>query len=222
MSEIKLVIFDMAGTTVRDNGEVVFAFSSALTTHGIDVDSAQLNRIRGSSKRQAVFELLPDGPDKSQRAAQVYTSFVEKLSRTYKKVGVSAMDGAESVFADLKTRGVLIALNTGFDRQITALLLEALGWHDSKIDAVVCGDDVNEGRPAPELILNAMKRTGVVDPNEVANVGDTVVDLEAGHNAGVRWNIGVLSGAHSRAQLEQAPHTHIFPSITDLLTLWHS
>jgi phosphonatase-like hydrolase len=217
---IKLVIFDMAGTTVRDNGEVVSAFSAALTQHGIEVTPDQINRVRGSSKRQAVLEFLPDDSHRTERAEEVYTSFVEILRHIYERDGVSAVAGTEAVFADLKARGVLIALNTGFDREITSLLLDALGWKNGSVDAVVCGDDVKLGRPAPDLIRCVMQRTGIDDADEVANVGDTVVDLQAGHRAGVRWNIGVLSGAHNRVQLEQAPHTHLFPSVSDIPSLW--
>ena len=50
----------------------------------------------------------------------------------------------------------------------------------------------------------------------VVNVGDTALDLESGWNAGVGYNIGVLSGAHGRDQLQQAPHTHLLASVADL------
>lgn len=217
---INLVVFDMAGTTVRDNGEVVSAFSSALALHGVKVDSSQVNRVRGSSKRQAILELLPEDPDRARQAELVYRSFVEILADTYARNGVHAVEGAEEVFEDLKSRGIRIALNTGFDREITNLLSDALRWNEGKVDTVVCGDDVAQGRPAPDLILQSMKATGVGNPDEVANVGDTVLDLRAGDNAGVKWNIGVLSGAHDQAQLEQFPHTHILSSVRDLLDLW--
>jgi phosphonatase-like hydrolase len=98
-------------------------------------------------------------------------------------------------------------------------LLTALQWRDA-VDAVVCGDDVQQGRPAPYLIFHAMEATGTTNVQQVMNVGDTVLDLQAGHNADVRWNIGVLSGAHAREQLEQAPHTHLLPSIAALPDLW--
>jgi phosphoglycolate phosphatase-like HAD superfamily hydrolase len=81
---------------------------------------------------------------------------------------------------------------------------------------VVCGDDVARGRPAPDLIVRAMAATGTADASVVANVGDTTMDLEAGHAAGVRWNVGVTSGAHDRARLERAPHTHLIASVADL------
>ena len=61
-----------------------------------------------------------------------------------------------------------------------------------------------------------MKLTAVDDPSQVANVGDTALDLESAARAGVKWNIGVLSGAHSRAALERAPHTEIIQSIDEL------
>ena len=66
------------------------------------------------------------------------------------------------------------------------------------------------------MILLAMERAGVHDPARVANVGDTALDLESAARAGVGWNIGVLSGAHSREALERAPHTHIIQSVADL------
>jgi phosphoglycolate phosphatase-like HAD superfamily hydrolase len=87
--------------------------------------------------------------------------------------------------------------------------------HDT-VDAVVCGDDVTNGRPAPDMILLAMRLTGVENPALVANVGDTISDLESAARAGVRWNVGVLSGAHAREALERAPHTNIIQSVGNL------
>jgi len=95
-----------------------------------------------------------------------------------------------------------------------------VGWEKDAADAVVCGDDVSQGRPAPYLIYRAMEATGVISVRRVANVGDTVLDLQAGWNAAVQWNIGVLSGAHTKEQLVREPHTHLLPSVAALLSLW--
>lgn len=220
MNNIKLVVFDMAGTTVKDNGEVPQAFTTALAEHGLRVTPEQLNRVRGSSKRQAIWQLLPDEPERDTRATAVYDSFCAQLTRQYNTAGVVPVEGAAHVFQWLRAQGVRVALNTGFDRDIMHLLLTALGWHTATVDAVICGDDVAQGRPAPYLIFHAMEATGVTDIRRVMNVGDTVLDLQAAHSAGVLWNVGVLSGAHSRVQLEQAPHTHLLPSVAALPTLW--
>ncbi len=216
MSEIKLVVFDMAGTTVSDNGEVLSAFVDTLKQHQLEFTPDQLSRVRGSSKRQAVLNFIPEGPNRSQRAEEVYLSFREHLAHSYKTNGATPLAGAEEVFRRLRAAGISVALNTGFDRDITRLLLKALRWEDGIVDAVVCGDDVKQGRPAPYLIFHAMEATWVTSARNVVNVGDTVMDLEAGKNAGVGLNVGVLSGAHNRNILEGAPHTHILPSVADL------
>lgn len=221
MKELELVIFDVAGTTVKDGGQVPSAFTTALAEHDISITPEQLNVVRGSSKRQAVLDLIPEGPHRARLAADVYAAFREDLARRYSVEGVEAIEGAEQVFRWLRARGVGVALNTGFDRETTALLLNALGWDEGMFDAVVCGDDVAAGRPSPSLIFRAMEVAGASSVRHVANVGDTVLDLQAGHNAGVRWNVGVLSGAHDRQTLARAPHTHLLASVAELPRLWN-
>jgi phosphonatase-like hydrolase len=194
---------------------VTEAFAGTLRELGIELAPAALERWRGASKRQVLRELLPPGPDRDARAAMGYASFRGRLEEIYRQRGVQPVAGAAEVLAWLRVRGVRVALNTGFDREVTALILDVLGWQ-ALADAVVCADDVVHGRPAPDMIHHAMRNTGVADPRRVANVGDTVLDLEAGARAGVGWNVGVCSGAHPRSRLLAAPHTHLISSIAEL------
>jgi phosphonatase-like hydrolase len=211
----KLVIFDMAGTTVVDQGEVPAAFTAALAQQRISVTPEQLNAVRGASKRQAVWNLLPDNSNRREQADAAYAEFKRDLARRY-QTGVKAMPGAAETFAWLRERKIKVALNTGFDREITDLLTGALGWQSSVVDCVVCGDEVRRGRPAPLLIFRCMELTDIDSVHDLAVLGDTTLDLQAGHNASARWNIGVLSGAHRLDQLEQQPHTHLIASVADL------
>ncbi len=220
MNDIQLVIFDLAGTTVHDTGQVVAAFTTALAEHDINVTPDELTQVRGSSKRQAIRQFIPDGPNQTEQADRVYAAFCRHLTQRYATEGVTPIDGAAEVFKWLKSLGIRVALNTGFDRDITTLLVSALGWNTGIVDAIVCGDEVRQGRPAPYLIFHAMEATGITSVHHVATVGDTILDLQAGFQAGVRWNIGVLSGAHSRQLLELAPHTHLLQSIRELPALW--
>ena len=95
-----------------------------------------------------------------------------------------------------------------------------MGWQAAVVDTMVCGDDVANGRPAPDLIFKAMERTGVSDAARVMAVGDTVLDLRAGRNAGAGCVVGVLSGAHRRAQLESEPHDDLINSVAELPALF--
>ncbi|MCX6549941.1 MAG: phosphonatase-like hydrolase [Acidobacteria bacterium] len=220
MTDVDLVVCDLAGTTIEDTGHVAAAFTAALEACGVAVTREQLVRVRGASKRDAIRALLPAGPNLDRDADQAYRDFCAGLSERFRREGISPVPGATDAFDWLRARGVRVALNTGFDRDITRIILETLGWSAGVVDTVVCGDDVPLGRPAPFMIFRAMERPVVVDVHRVATVGDTALDLQAGHHAGVRWNIGVLSGAHGRATLEAAPHTHLLPSVASLPDVW--
>lgn len=215
MHAVELVIFDMAGTTVRDDDQVPRAFAAALAAHGIDVSAERIREIRGASKRQAIADLLPPDKGRAARAAQVYATFRERLAAEFAGTA-REVPGAAGVFAWMHARAIRVALNTGFDRDTAHMLVDALGWREGVFDALVCGDEVAHGRPAPDLIQHCMQATGIVSAAAVASIGDTVLDLRAGFAAGVRLNIGVLSGAHSRALLEHEPHTHLIASVADL------
>jgi phosphonatase-like hydrolase len=221
MNEIALVIFDLAGTTITDEGVVAKAFVETLGAHGLSVTDEELQSVRGTSKRDVIRHFVDR--DFKQDASgnlpdNIFLALQKRLAESYGNGGARMIDGAREAFAWLHQRGIKIALNTGFDRVITDLIVHSLDLHIA--DTVVCGDDVAQGRPAPYLIFHAMESARVQNVRCVANVGDTTNDLYAGFNAGVQWNIGVWSGAHTPGQLERAPHTHLLPSIATLPSLW--
>ena len=92
MQEIELVVFDLAGTTVADRGEVSSAFTAALSEAGIAVTPEQLRAVRGASKREAIARLLPDEPRRSERAEQIYVSFRAHLERSFAGLGAGFLD----------------------------------------------------------------------------------------------------------------------------------
>lgn len=220
-SGVKLVVFDMAGTTVRDDGMVLECFVAAAEHAGLRVSRAELNDRMGTSKRVVFDELArrQAGPGRDEEARVLadrgYEAFCGVLEGAYARAGVAPIDGAEATFAWLRERGVRTALNTGFYRRVTDILVDGLGWR-SAVDAVVCVDDVREGRPAPYMIHEAMQRCGVHGVDEVAVVGDTPSDMLAGRNAGARAVIGVTSGSHDAATLRRCPSTHVIGSVRDL------
>ena len=213
-----LVIFDFAGTTVRDRGQVPAAFTAAMAGEGIAVSAERVAMFRGASKRQAVEELLPRTPDRAEHADRVYAEFRHRLEERLADEPFEELPGVAESFAWLARRSVRLALTTGFERAIALPALAALGWDIGVFVAIVCADEVPRGRPAPDLIQEAMMRAGVARADRVANVGDTVLDLRAAHAARVRWNIGVTSGADAHDVLAREPHTLLLESVAELPT----
>jgi len=219
--DFELVAFDVAGTTLRVTDEVPKAFRYAFSTADLGVSDVQVRAVRGISKRQAIRQLVAalmpefEEGELATTSAAVFASFKDRLLESYATADVRPIAGAEKTFEWLRDRGIAIALTTGFDRELIQLLLARVGWTDT-LDAVVCDDDVAQGRPAPDLILEAMQRTKTKNVAHVVAVGDTTADLNAAQHAGVGCAVGVLSGAHTEEMLRQAPHDAIIGSVADL------
>jgi phosphonatase-like hydrolase len=219
----ELLVSDLAGTTVYDRGEVPAAFADALREAGVPFDPAEITAWRGASKREVLGRLLArDGAPAdavAERLPLVYSRFHTLLTERLALAAPVSLPGVGEAFARLRAAGIRIALTTGFDRGLVEQLLAAVDWA-AMVDAWVSSDDVPRGRPAPDMIVLAMHRCGVSDAERIAVVGDTRLDLEAAWNAGARWRVGVLTGAHDRATLAAAPHTHRLDSVRDLPSLW--
>ena len=221
-----LVIFDVGGTTIRDDGAVPAAFAEALAASGIDIDPGALEAWRGASKREALARLVAarrqalPAPARVVLVSELYDRFRLALEARWRAVESLAIPGVLGAFERLKAAGIRIALNSGFDRSIMDIVLANTGWPEALIDVVVTADDVPAGRPAPFMIFRSMERSGVQDVRRVAVVGDTALDVEAAANAGARFRVGVLTGASDRETLEAAPQTHIVQSVADVPDLW--
>ncbi len=219
---IRLVALDMAGTTVADRGAVEEAFQVALDTVGltagdlVDEPAATIRRTMGQSKITVFTELL--GGDR-HRAEQANTAFEAAFDQSVDRGEVSAIPGAEKTFAALRDAGVRICLTTGFSPATRQRIVTALGWEDL-VDLALSPGDAGRGRPWPDMILTAVLRLRIDDVAEVAVAGDTTSDLLAGTRAGASLVVGVLTGAHSRRELQKAPHTHLVDSVADLPALF--
>jgi len=208
----RLVVFDLAGTTLQDDGTVAEAFQEVLGAEGLNGSAEEIARVRGASKREA-FRKLATGAEQAER---LFHAFLAALRRRYEAVRPREVQGTSAVFGWLREQGVKVALNTGFERDTVDMLLRMLGWDPGAFDAIVCGDEVAEGRPSSALILEAMRRAGVSAAAYVMVVGDTVLDLQAGMSARAGWVVGVTSGAHDHSRLLQSPHTHLIASVAQL------
>ncbi len=234
MTAIQLVVFDMAGTTVRDDNEVLHCFLEAAAATGLAVGATEVNPMMGWPKKR-VFQTLwqrqlgPDHADYEAKVEQAFGKFKILLEDHYRTQPVEPTEGCLEIFAWLRSRQIKIALNTGFYREVTNIILQRLGWdqglnqdylgsEDSLIQASITPSEIynHEGRPAPYMIQKAMYQLGIRDPQAVAVLGDTPADLEAGFNAHSGLILGVTNGTHSAAELQPYPQQGLLGSLQEL------
>ncbi|WP_193107086.1 HAD family hydrolase [Brachybacterium sp. FME24] len=226
-STLQLAVFDMAGTTIDDRHEVYRVLRESVEREGARFDDATFQQWMGTEKRAAIRNLLALGgvEARDELVDSAFAWFLEELTRTYTQNPPIPLPGIEEALRSLRARGIALGLTTGFSRDIADLILGRLGWgvgessgtdpSEPMVDVVVCGDEVPEGRPAPFMIQEVMRRTGVTEPARVASVGDTAVDVESAQRAGVTA-VGVLTGKLLRADHEAAGADIVARSVAEL------
>jgi phosphonatase-like hydrolase len=221
---VELVVFDMAGTTVRDKNYVGIAFHEAMKSHGYEVAVEEINPIMGYEKPLAIRMMLEKHETGKALITDglieaIHSEFVETMIRFYSTTHeIAPLPNVEETFEVLREAGIKIALNTGFSRDIADVIVGRLGWVD-KIDSLVASDEVENGRPYPDMIRKIMKELDVTSAENVVKVGDTEVDVNEGINAGCKYVIAVTTGAFSREELIPYKPTHIIDNISDVLPI---
>jgi phosphonatase-like hydrolase len=216
MTTCRLAVLDIAGTTIVDRDHVARALVLAMEGAGLGISVEEANGVMGMPKPIAIGMLAKERHHVVD-VGSVFADFESHMKRLYREdPDLAPIPGAEEAIAQLRNAGVLVGLDTGFSRAIADLVLERVGWQSGIVDASIASDEVDRGRPFPDMILRLMERFDVADPAAVAKAGDTPADLRQGHAAGCGWVVGVLSGTHSREQLATEPHTHLMDSVAEL------
>ena len=223
---IQLAMFDMAGTTVNDKVDghplMVISMIRAFAKHGFELASDMINKHRGKQKLEAIQTLLKEvaelAPADAERVGDgVYRDFLHELEDNLSSI--SEIDGATELFRHLKSKAIYVGVGSGFPMQVVQAIVSQLGWLDKGLlDYVGSAEQIGVGRPSPKMILDAMEQLNITDGRKVLKIGDTVVDVQEGKNAGA-WTVAVLTGSQTETQLRTAGPDYVLSSIRELRTL---
>jgi phosphoglycolate phosphatase len=215
----KLAVFDIAGTIVSDDGVVISSFISAFSEVVPEVWAENdgdfleyAHQTMGQSKIEVFRSLLGDDDLAAQAAEAFQAHYLTKLPE------VHLFDGVVSMFEELRSAGIQVALNTGFNRNTLDIMLSTLGLTDH-VDATATQVEAGEGRPSPAMIAHVASELRISAPADVAVVGDTTSDMEAATRFGSPLALGVLTGEHDEPALKGAGAHHVVPVVTDALPL---
>jgi phosphonatase-like hydrolase len=218
---IKLLVFDMAGTTVDEGGIVYKTLFKTMNEFDLEVSETDIHKWHGSNKYEVLDHYLmkkitsTDETIINSLKTQLHTSFNENLKEQYFKSDKIKLidDGIPELFNKIRSRGIKIALNTGYNKDIQKSIIEALHM-DSFLDDYISSEEVKFGRPYPYMIHKLMERHNIESGHQIIKFGDSKNDILEGLNANCRATIGVLSGADNEDSFESA--THIIRNVMDI------
>lgn len=197
----KLAVFDVDGTLIDSQHNIVAAMVAACAAHGIDQPRPEcVRRIIGLSLVEAVATLLPQhGPDDHLRVAHSYKEAFAESRRRHDRPE-PMFPGAEEALAALEADGWLLGIATGKSRRGVAVMLERCRL-EGKFVTIQTADD-NPGKPHPAMLFNAMTAVGV-SPLRTVMIGDTTYDMQMARSARAAA-VGVAWGYHGVDELRAA------------------
>ena len=222
---IKLVVFDMAGTTVEDKDNVHEALIKGFELSNYKITRDDANSVMGIPKPVAIRTLLEGKFNLKEKTGElvskIHAAFVAEMISFYKNdASVKSKNNAEETFTALREKGLKVGIDTGFSRDIADTIFDRLKWRENNlIDLTVTSDEVNNGRPFPDMIYKAMADLNIKTADEVAKVGDTASDLQEGTSAGCKYVIGITTGAFTREALEPEQHTHLIDDLLEVVDI---
>lgn len=198
---MRLVIFDVDGTLVDSQAEIMAAMTQAFASEALPMlDRPTVLSIVGLSLTEAFAVLCPNSELAQQtRMVQAYKDAFNDLRGAGSKAELSPMfDGALDALQMLHAQGdTLLAVATGKSKRGLDKMIERHGLEGLFISQQVA--DFHPSKPHPAMVLAALSETGV-DAGRAVMLGDTTYDMDMGRAAGV-GTIGVSWGYHDVASL---------------------
>ena len=199
---VQSAIMDWAGTAV-DHGCLgpVAVFADVFADAGVQVTIDDARQFMGVAKKDHIRGMcglpsvaaawkemhgrFPDENDVEDLYRNTATRMVDTICNHSDPI-----EGVVETVETLREMGIKIGSSTGYVQEMMDVLVPIAREKGYLPDALVCSSDVPAGRPYPWMCyLNAMK-LNTYPMEAMVKIGDTVVDIEEGLNAGM-WTIGV-------------------------------
>lgn len=216
----EFVLFDMIGTTIKDSNKgeslVLDCFYNSFYSNGYHINYELINQQRGKSKKDAIRNILIDSNLKTDLIDKIYSDFIESLNTSLSYF--QEVKGAHLLFSQLKQKGIKIGLGSGLPMAFIGKIIKQLEWQTGWFDYIGSSEELGKGRPDPIMIFDSMEKLMINDKAKVLKIGDTVVDIQEGKNAGV-VTASVLTGTQKRDELEKFNPDYIFNDITEIISI---
>ena len=202
------VVLDIDGTLVDTNYHHVIAWDRAFREYDVPVPLWHVHRAIGMGGDRLVAHVAGEDVEQ-EHGDEVRDRWEHEFDQLIGEI--RAVDGARELLTAVKERGLsLVLASSGKQKHVDAYLDLLDGRRVA--DAWTTSDDVDDSKPAPDLLQVAIDK---VSGTSAIKIGDSVWDCRAADEAGVPA-VAVLTGGFSRDELLEAGASRVFASLAEL------
>jgi pyrophosphatase PpaX len=204
-----LIFFDMDNTLINSDKAHIVAFQEAFKKFGLKkISSKKLKKMFGIPGKFIIKELFPTLSEKEvEKVVNYHDDYLVKKSHKYLKL----FKGVKGILKRLSKRYRLGLLSNCKMKEIIASL-KAVDIDCEIFDVIIGNDNVKRAKPYPDEILKAEK---CAKQKAKYMVGDSIYDVKAGKNAGVK-TIAIASGNFSKKELNKEKPSKLLNNIREL------
>lgn len=173
------VIFDMDGTLFDTQRIFIPAWDYAGELQGFENMGRFIPDVCGVNDKGCIAYLEKNFPNMDVKKFRA-----DARDYVVKNVVVKFKPGAKEFVDYLRSRGVKMAIATGSSRGSAEHHLKEMGIYGF-MTASVCGPEVENGKPAPDIFLKAAELLGA-DPKDCFVFEDSENGIRAGYKAGMK------------------------------------
>jgi beta-phosphoglucomutase family hydrolase len=194
----KGVIFDMDGTLLESTEADYRAWEKVFNNYGKQLSFADYQPLLGVRSADVIRKQLgfTDESDVKRILKEKFDCFVDFIDAN----PIEPVHSAEAFLKSLADYPVSVGLATSSRNEKMKLVLTQLDFL-KYFDIVVTGEEVNHGKPAPDIFLVAAERLGL-QPADCIVVEDGPVGVSAAKRAGMKCV--AITATHSAEQLSEA------------------
>ena len=205
----RAVIFDLDGLMADSEPLAKWAWNQVLARYGYRLDDRTFREILGmrvTDSARFICERFPLPINAEEALAERDELFLGAVPTRLR-----ARPGLYPLLDELVGRGLPLGIATSGHRRYVTLALQTLGL-EGRFQAVARGDEVEQGKPAPDIYLLAAERLGV-PPDRCLALEDAPLGVESAHAAGM---VCVVVPNQWTASLDFPGAHRVFPSLNEV------
>lgn len=211
---IKLIIFDLDGTLLNTLEDLADSANYILQQHHYPTHPVEAYRyFVGNGIPKLIERILPEDKKRGSEYDLCLKEFLEYYQK-HMADKTHPYKGITEVLEHFQSRGIKLAVATNKVHTAVAPLMSDY-FPTIRFDVMMGQRSGVPVKPDPQIVYDIMKEAGC-GAQDTFYAGDTAVDVQTAHNAGLRV-IGLLWGYRPRKELEEAGADFIIETPKDLL-----
>jgi HAD superfamily hydrolase (TIGR01509 family) len=191
---VKGVIFDMDGTIVDSLPYHHEAWKIFFNENKVENFSEKLKDYKGGGTLDLMKAVY--GDQYSLKELKKMSNEKEIIFRRIYKGNVKPIKGFKKFLIDIKSRNILVGLASNAIKKNVSLVIKELEIYND-FDSIICGDEVDNGKPNPEMFNKTIDRFKI-NKNECLIFEDSLEGIIAANNSGINV-IGITSSSSHKS-----------------------